>query len=192
MMFQGVPPFVFELPLFPNKRLAVCDVFDTMLSYGVFMTEKKTDTTVATNRKAHHDYFIEDTLEAGIVLQGTEVKSLRLGLANLTDSYAIVKNNEVYLFNANISPYPHGNIMNHEPLRTRKLLIHREEIRKLIGKITQKGFTLIPLKVYFVRGKAKVLIGLAKGKRAYDKRETIKAKESKREVERAVKERNNR
>ncbi len=153
------------------------------------MTEKKENTAVATNRKAHHDYFIEETLEAGIVLQGTEVKSLRLGLANLTDSYAIVKNNEVFLFNANISPYPHGNIMNHEPLRTRKLLLHREEIRKLIGKINQKGFTLVPLKIYFARGKAKVLIGLAKGKKAYDKRETIKEKESKREVERTVKER---
>jgi SsrA-binding protein len=154
------------------------------------MAEKKEDTTVATNRKARHDYFIEETLEAGLVLQGTEVKSLRLGLANLTDSYAIVKKDEVFLFNANISPYPHGNIMNHEPLRTRKLLLHREEIRKLIGKITQKGFTLIPLKMYFVRGKAKVLIGLAKGKKAFDKRETIKEKESKREVERAVKEHN--
>jgi SsrA-binding protein len=156
----------------------------------IIMPEKKTDTTVTTNRKAHHDYFIEETLEAGIALQGTEVKSLRSGLANLTDSYALVKNNEVFLFNATISPYPYGNIMNHEPLRTRKLLLHREEIRKLIGKITQKGFTLIPLKIYFVRGKAKVLIGLAKGKRAYDKRDTIKEKESKREVERAVKERN--
>jgi SsrA-binding protein len=154
------------------------------------MAEKKEDTTVATNRKARHDYFIEETLEAGLVLQGTEVKSLRLGLANLTDSYAIVKKDEVFLFNANISPYPHGNIMNHEPLRTRKLLLHREEIRKLIGKITQKGFTLIPLKIYFVRGKAKVLIGLAKGKKAFDKRETIKEKESKREVDRAVKEHN--
>jgi len=154
------------------------------------MAEKKENTAVATNRKAHHDYFIEETLEAGIVLQGTEVKSLHLGLANLTDSYAIVKNNEVFLFNANISPYPHGNIMNHEPLRIRKLLLHREEIRKLIGKINQKGFTLVPLKIYFSRGKAKVLIGLAKGKKAYDKRETIKEKESKREVERAVKERN--
>jgi SsrA-binding protein len=154
------------------------------------MAEKKEDTTVATNRKARHDYFIEETLEAGLVLQGTEVKSLRLGLANMTDSYAIVKKDEVYLFNANISPYPHGNIMNHEPLRTRKLLLHREEIRKLIGKITQKGFTLIPLKMYFVRGKAKVLIGLAKGKKAFDKRETIKEKESKREVDRAVKEHN--
>ncbi len=150
----------------------------------------KIDTAVTTNRKAYHDYFVEETLEAGIALQGTEVKSLRQGLANLTDSYAIVKNDEVFLFNATISPYPYGNIMNHEPLRTRKLLLHKEEIRKLIGKISQKGFTLIPLKIYFVRGKAKILIGLAKGKKAYDKRETIKEKESKRELERTVKERN--
>lgn len=154
------------------------------------MIEKKQDTAVTTNRKAYHDYFIEETIEAGMSLVGTEVKSLRLGLANLTDSYAIVRNNELFLFNANISPYPHGNIMNHEPLRTRKLLLHREEIRKLIGRITLKGYTLIPLKIYFSRGKAKVLIGLAKGKKAYDKRETIKEKESRREVERAVKERN--
>lgn len=153
------------------------------------MADHKTDTAVTTNRKAYHDYFIEETFEAGIALQGTEAKSLRLGLANLTDSYALTKNNEIFLFNANISPYPHGNIMNHEPLRTRKLLLHREEIRKLIGKIAQKGYTLIPLKIYFVRGKAKVLIGLAKGKKAFDKRETIKEKESKREVERTVKER---
>lgn len=154
------------------------------------MTENKKDTTVTTNRKAYHDYFVEETLEAGVVLQGTEVKSLRSGLANLMDSYAIVKNNEVFLFNANISPYPYGNIMNHEPLRTRKLLLHKDEIRKMTGKITQKGYTLIPLKIYFIRGKAKVLLGLAKGKKAFDKRETIKEKESKREVERAVKERN--
>jgi len=154
------------------------------------MAEKEKNTAVATNRKAFHDYFVEETLEAGLVLQGTEVNSLRLGLATLTDSYAIVKNDELYLLNANISPYPHGNIMNHEPLRTRKLLLHREEIRKLINKMTQKGFTLIPLKIYFVRGKAKVLIGLAKGKKSFDKRETIKAKESKREIDRVVKERN--
>jgi SsrA-binding protein len=154
------------------------------------MTEKKQDTAVATNRKAFHDYFVEETVEAGIALQGTEVKSLRLGLANLTDSYAIVKNEEMYLLNANISPYTHGNIMNHEPLRTRKLLLHKEEIRKITWKVSQKGFTLIPLKIYFVRGKAKVLIGLAKGKKTYDKRETIKEKESKREVERVVKGRN--
>jgi len=154
------------------------------------MAEKKENTAVATNRKAYHDYFIEETIEAGIALQGTEVKSLRMGLANLTDSYALVRKEEVFLYNANISPYPYGNIMNHEPLRTRKLLLHREEIRKVIGKMTQKGCTLIPLKIYFVRGKAKVLIGLARGKKAFDKRETIKEKESRREVERVVKERN--
>jgi len=154
------------------------------------MTEKKPDTAVATNRKAHHDYFIEDTVEAGVVLQGTEVKSLRSGLANLTDSYAIIKNEEMFLLNANISPYPQGNIANHEPLRTRKLLLHKEEIRKLAWKMSQKGFTLVPLKIYFTRGRAKVLIGLAKGKKFYDKRETIKEKESKREVERVVKGRN--
>ena len=153
------------------------------------MTEKTKDTAVTTNRKAYHDYFIEETVEAGIALQGTEVKSLRLGLANLTDSYAIVKNEEMYLLNANISPYTHGNIANHEPLRTRKLLLHKAEIRKLTWKMSQKGFTLIPLKIYFVRGRAKALIGLAKGKKSYDKRESIKAKESKREVERVVKER---
>ncbi len=153
------------------------------------MAEKK-DNAVASNRKAYHDYFIEETFEAGLSLQGTEVKSLRLGLANLTDSYAIMKNNEIFLLNANISPYPQGNIMNHEPLRTRKLLMHKEEIRKLIGKMTLKGYTLVPLKIYFMRGKAKVLLGLAKGKKTFDKRETIKEKESKREVERFVKERN--
>lgn len=153
------------------------------------MTERKSEAAVATNRKAYHDYHIEETIEAGLALQGTEVKSLRLGLVNLTDSYAVLKNNEVFLLNAQISPYPHGNIMNHDPLRTRKLLLHREEIRKLTGRITQKGYTLIPLKIYFVRGKAKALLGLAKGKKAFDKRETIKEKESKREVERTVKER---
>ena len=154
------------------------------------MTEKKQDTAVATNRKAFHDYFIEETVEAGIALQGTEVKSLRLGLANLTDSYAIVKNEEMYLLNANISPYTHGNIANHEPLRTRKLLLHKVEIRKLTWKMSQKGFTLIPLKIYFVRGRAKALIGLAKGKKSFDKRDTIKANEAKREMDRVVKERN--
>ena len=153
------------------------------------MTQKKEDTTVATNRKAHHDYFIEETVEAGIALQGTEVKSLRSGLANLTDSYVLIRNNEAFLFNANISPYSHGNIANHEPLRTRKLLLHKAEIVKLTWKMSQKGFTLIPLKLYFVRGKAKVLIGLAKGKKSFDKRDTIKEKESKREVERVMKDR---
>jgi SsrA-binding protein len=154
------------------------------------MAEKKEESAVATNRKVFHDYFVEETIEAGIALTGTEVKSLRLGLANLTDSYVLVRNEEAFLFNTNISPYPHGNIMNHEPLRTRKLLLHKEEIRKILGKMTLKGYTLVPLKIYFVRGKAKVLVGLAKGKKAHDKRDTIKDKESKRELERVVKERN--
>ncbi len=154
------------------------------------MAEKKEENAVATNRKVFHDYFVEETIEAGLALQGTEVKSLRLGLANLTDSYVLVRNEEAFLFNANISPYPQGNIMNHEPLRTRKLLLHKEEIRKILGKMTLKGYTLVPLKIYFVRGKAKVLVGLAKGKKAHDKRDTIRDKESKRELERVMKERN--
>ncbi len=154
------------------------------------MAEKKEDTTVTTNRKAFHDYYVEESIEAGLSLKGTEVKSLRSGLANLSDSYVQVRNEEAFLFNATISPYPHGNIMNHEPLRTRKLLLHKEEIRKILGKMSQKGYTLIPLKIYFTRGRAKVQVGLCRGKKAHDKRETIREKESKREVERTVKERN--
>lgn len=142
------------------------------------------ENVVATNRKAYHDYFIQETYEAGISLLGTEVKSLRDGKANLKDSYAIIKNNEIFLLNCHISPYSHGNIQNHDPLRTRKLLLHRKEIDRLWGSITQKGLTLIPLKIYFKDGKAKVEIGLAKGKRQYEKREAIKQKEAKREIER--------
>ena len=142
---------------------------------------------VATNRKAYHDYHIGETREAGISLLGTEVKSLREGKANLKDSYAIVKNDEVFLLNCHISPYSHGNILNHDPLRTRKLLLHKKEINRLFGHITQKGFTLIPLKIYFKDGKAKVEIGLAKGKRQYEKREAVKEKEAKREIERHLK-----
>lgn len=142
---------------------------------------------IATNRKAYHDYHIQETYEAGISLLGTEVKSLREGKANLKDSYAIVKNSEVFLLNCHISPYSHGNILNHDPLRTRKLLLHKKEINKLYGHMTQKGLTLIPLKIYFKDGKAKVEIGLAKGKRQYEKREAIKEKESRREMERHLK-----
>ncbi len=142
---------------------------------------------VTTNRKAYHDYFIQETYEAGISLLGTEVKSLREGKANLKDSYAIIKNNEAFLLNCHISPYSHGNIQNHDPLRTRKLLLHRKEINKLWGNISQKGFTLIPLRIYFKNGKAKVEIGLAKGKRQYEKRARIKEKEARREVERYLK-----
>jgi SsrA-binding protein len=139
---------------------------------------------VATNRKAYHDYFIQETYEAGISLLGTEVKSLREGRVNLRDSYVIIKDNEAFLLNCHISPYSHGNIQNHDPLRTRKLLLHRREINRLFGALTQKGLTIIPLKIYFKNGKAKVEIALAKGKRKYEKREAVKKKEARREIER--------
>ena len=145
---------------------------------------------VVTNRKAYHDYFIEEKFEAGIVLQGTEVKSLRDGRANLQDSYASVRDGEVFLHHCHISPYSHGNIMNHDPIRVRKLLLHKKEINKLLGKTQQKGLTLIPLRIYFSkRGQAKVELGLAKGKKQYDRRESIKTREASRDVERALKER---
>ncbi|MFZ6017926.1 MAG: SsrA-binding protein SmpB [Nitrospirota bacterium] len=142
---------------------------------------------VCQNRKAYHDYHIEETLEAGIALLGTEVKSLREGKANLKDSYVIVKGSEVFLLNCHVSPYSHGNISNHDPVRTRKLLLHRAEIEKLSGKTTHKGYTLIPLKIYFKDSRAKVEIGLAKGKRLFEKRETIKEREARREIARAIK-----
>jgi SsrA-binding protein len=145
---------------------------------------------VATNRKAFHDYFIEERYEAGIMLHGTEVKSLREGRVNLQDSYASVRGSEVFLHQCHISPYSHGNIMNHDPTRVRKLLLHTAEIHKLLGKTQQKGLTLIPLRIYFTkRGYAKVELGLAKGKKLYDRRETIKSREAGREVQRAIKER---
>lgn len=144
---------------------------------------------VAQNRKAFHDYSIEDTVEAGIQLLGTEVKSLRDGKANLKDSYVLIKDGEVFLFNCHISPYSHGNIMNHDPVRTRKLLLHKKEIERLRGKAQQKGYTLVPLKIYFKGPYAKVEVGLAKGKREYEKRETIKEREAKRDIERAMRSR---
>ena len=144
---------------------------------------------VAQNRKAFHDYFIEETVEAGIMLTGTEVKSLRGGRANLKDSYVLVKGTEVLLLKCHISPYTHGNIMNHDPERTRKLLLNKKEISRLQGKSVQKGYSLIPLKIYFKGALAKVEVGLAKGKRQYEKRETIKKKEADREIERTMKNR---
>jgi SsrA-binding protein len=144
---------------------------------------------VVTNRKAYHDYFIEEKFEAGIMLQGTEVKSLRDGRVNLQDSYASVKEGQIFLHHCHISPYSHGNLSNHEPLRTRKLLLHRKEINKLLVKTQQQGLTIIPLRIYFSkRGLAKVEIGLAKGKKQHDRRESDKTREASREVERAMKE----
>ena len=139
------------------------------------------------NRKANFDYEIIDTFESGIVLTGTEIKSIRLGKANLKDSYAIVRNHELYILNMHISSYEQGNRFNHEETRTRKLLMHKEEIAKLEEKIKLEGFTLIPLKLYFKKGNAKILLGLAKGKKNYDKRETIKKKDMDRQVQKDLK-----
>jgi SsrA-binding protein len=144
---------------------------------------------VAQNRKVFHDYFIEETFEAGMILTGTEVKSLRDGKANLKDSYVIIKDAEAFLLNCHISPYSHGNIMNHDPVRTRKLLLHRKEIIRLQGMAAQKGYSLVPLKIYFKESRAKVEVGLVKGKRQYEKRESIKKKEADREIARAMKNR---
>ncbi|MBF0378706.1 MAG: SsrA-binding protein SmpB [Desulfamplus sp.] len=142
---------------------------------------------VATNKKARHDYDISGEIEAGIVLVGTEVKSIRQGKINLKDSYADVKNGEVFLRQMHISPYQNAYYDNHDPLRSRKLLLHNKEIKKLIGRTSERGFTIVPLKVYFKNGKIKVQIGLAKGKKLYDKRDTIKKKDIQREMDRDYK-----
>ncbi|MFC7394506.1 SsrA-binding protein SmpB [Scopulibacillus cellulosilyticus] len=144
---------------------------------------------LAQNRRASHDYFIEETFEAGIVLQGTEIKSVRKGSVNFKDAFARVENGEVFLHNMHISPYEQGNRYNHDPLRTRKLLLHKKEISKLLGKSKETGYAIIPLKMYIKNGYAKVLIGLAKGKKNYDKRETLKRKTAQREIEKAFRER---
>ena len=145
----------------------------------------------AENRKARHDYSIHETFEAGIELVGTEVKALRAGKANLKDAYAqITKSAEVYLYNLHISPYEQGNQFNHEPLRPRRLLLHRAEIRRLIGKVKEKGYTLVPLKLYFSRGRVKLELALATGKKLYDKRQSLAEKDAKREMDRTLKERN--
>jgi SsrA-binding protein len=143
---------------------------------------------IAENRKARHDYFIEDRMEAGLVLQGTEVKSLRQGRANLKDAYAKIKKGEAWVHQMHISPYPFAYYDNHDPLRVRKLLLHRHEIKKLTGKLNERGYALIPLRLYFREGKVKVLLGLAKGKRKHDKRETIRRRDEKRDLERQRKE----
>jgi len=142
---------------------------------------------ICQNRKAFHNYFIEETYHAGVSLLGSEVKSLREGKVNLGDSYGDIKRSEVFLVDAHISPYPQANRLNHDPLRTRKLLLHKKEIKRLIGKVEQRGYTLIPVKLYFVNGKVKVDLALAKGKKLFDKRETLKKKTMEREMERGRK-----
>lgn len=144
--------------------------------------------TVAENRKAWHDYFIEDSLEAGIELVGTEVKSIRGGKANLKDSYADVRNGEVFICNMHISPYEKGNIYNKDPLRERKLLLHKSEINRLAGFVAQQGYTLVPLSLYLKNGRVKVSLGVAKGKKDYDKRDAMLEKAAKRDIDREMKE----
>ncbi len=153
------------------------------------MARERGTKTVAKNKKAYHDYFIEEKMEAGIVLTGTEIKSIRAGKANLQDSFATIRNGEVFLNNLHISPYEQGNRFNHEPTRARKLLLHRFEINKLIGKSKEKGYTLVPLSIYLKDSLAKVELGLAKGKKLYDKRHDIAKRDAQREIERAFRER---
>lgn len=143
---------------------------------------------IAENRKARHDYFIQDQIEAGLVLTGTEVKSLRQGRANLKDSYARIKKGEIFVYQMHISPYPFAYYNNHEPLRPRKLLMHKHEIKNLYGKLNERGFSLIPLRLYFRDGKVKLLLALAKGKRKHDKRESIRRRDEKRDLDRQRKE----
>ena len=151
------------------------------------MSEKESkDKDVAVNRRAYHDYFVDEKFEAGMVLTGTEVKSLRNGRCNLRDGYVRIDGNEAWLEKVHISIYEQGNLMNHEPERPRKLLLHRREIASLIGKARQKGYTLIPLRAYFTRNHAKVEVGLCRGKRQFDKREAIAERDAKREIARAM------
>lgn len=154
--------------------------------------DPKTDEfkVVATNRKAFHDYFVQETHEAGIQLTGTEIKSVRAGAVNLRDSYALVRDGQVWLQNVHISPYEAGNRFNVDPYRTRKLLLHRKEINRLMGRAQEKGLTIVPLRMYLKKNRAKVEIALVKGKRQFDKRDTISKRDSDREIERAMKENN--
>ena len=154
------------------------------------MAKKKGMKLIANNKKAFHDYFIEDTYEAGIALAGTEVKSLRMGKCSIKESFIRVENGEVYIYGMHISPYEKGNVFNKDPLRDRKLLMHKREILKLFGLVGKEGYTLVPLKLYFKGSRVKVEVGLCKGKKLYDKRDSLAKKEAGRDIERAMKERN--
>ena len=151
------------------------------------MAKKPGIKLIANNKKAFHDYFIEDTYEAGIALAGTEVKSLRMGKCSIKEAFIRIENGEVFIYGMHISPYEKGNIFNKDPLRVRKLLLHKSQIQKLIGNSAEKGYTIVPLQVYFSNGRAKIEIGLAKGKKLYDKRQDIAKKDQKREAEKELK-----
>ncbi len=148
---------------------------------------KETQKLIANNKKAYHDYFIDETYEAGIELHGTEVKSMRMGKCSIKESFIRIENGEVFVYGMHVSPYEKGNIFNKDPLRVKKLLLHKYEINKLAGKVAEKGYTLVPLQVYFKEGKVKVEIGLARGKKLYDKRADIAKKDMKREAEKEFK-----
>ena len=152
--------------------------------------KKETRKLIANNKKAYHDYFIDETYEAGVELHGTEVKSMRMGKCSIKESFVRIENGEVFVYGMHVSPYEKGNIFNKDPLRIKKLLLHRYEINKLAGKVAEKGFTLVPLQVYFKDGRVKVEIGLAQGKKLYDKRQDIARKDMRRETEREFKVRN--
>lgn len=152
--------------------------------------QKEKQKLIANNKKAYHDYFIEESYEAGIALHGTEVKSMRLGKCSIKESFIRIENGEVYVYGMHVSPYEKGNIFNKDPLRIKKLLLHRYEINKLSGKVAEKGLTLVPLQVYFKEGKVKVEIGLARGKKLYDKRQDIAQKDQRREAEKEFKVKN--
>ena len=151
---------------------------------------KEAQKLIANNKKAYHDYFVEEQYEAGIVLHGTEVKSLRMGKCSIKEAFVTIEKGEVFITGMHISPYEKGNLFNKDPLRVRKLLLHKAEIMKLTGKVAEKGYTLMPLQVYFKDGRAKILIGLCKGKKLYDKRQDIAKKDARREVEREFKVKN--
>lgn len=151
------------------------------------MSKKEEQKLIANNKKAYHDYFIDETYEAGIALHGTEVKSMRMGKCSIKESFIRIEDGEVYVYGMHVSPYEKGNIFNKDPLRIKKLLLHRAEINKMQGRIKEKGYTLVPLQVYFSNGRVKVEIGLARGKKLYDKREDIAKKDQKREAEKEFK-----
>lgn len=171
-----------------SKRVVLvnCDYVTTRMTSKAAKDRGETDSLIARNKRARHDYEILETWEAGIVLTGTEVKSLRDGRANLTDSFGIIKDGEVYLLNLHIGAYGQGNVFNHDPTRTRKLLLHRKEIRRLIGAVERQGLTLIPLDLHFSNGRVKARLALARGKQQHDRREDIKRRDAEREMARAL------
>ena len=151
--------------------------------------QKEPQKLIANNKKAYHEYFIEETYEAGVSLHGTEVKSMRMGKCSIKESFIRIENGEIFVYGMHVSPYEKGNIFNKDPLRVKKLLMHKYEINKLAGKVAEKGYTLVPLQVYFKNGRVKTQIGLARGKKLYDKRESAAARDAKREMDRALKNR---